>query len=370
MRTTTLGVANAHFDRVALALLGIVVLASATGSAFLVDSVLIWLPVVPHTLIWMIGTFLVLRTEHRFFGWLLAGSGLFVTSFVFGPLYAETGGTLAGVGVALAGLWLWPLMHAIIVYPTGRPASLVLRALAIAVAVGTVVASGHWLAVNMGWFSSPADPLELAIALSSIPLFLSFPEQLRIYRRRPLVEQKQLKWYVFGLAAIPLYMLPGLLGWSEEAFGAVDAATTILFPLAILVGITRYRLYEVDRIVSRTVAYALVLAVLAAVFVGGVTGLTSLLPAQDGIAVVVTTVVVMALFSPVLRRVRDAVDRRFDRSRYESGQVVEEFGRTIAEVADLREVHLRLHDVLGRTVAPATVAVWEPVGGDGSTAAG
>lgn len=115
-------------------------------------------------------------------------------------------------------------------------------------------------------------------------------------------------------------------------------------------------------------AYALVLAVLAVVFVGSVTGLTSLLPEQDGIAVVVTTVVVMALFSPVLRRVRDAVDRRFDRSRYEAGQVVEQFGRTITEVSDLTEVRLRLHDVLGRTVAPATVAVWEPAGGDRSTA--
>lgn len=107
-------------------------------------------------------------------------------------------------------------------------------------------------------------------------------------------------------------------------------------------------------------AYTPVLAMLAAVFVGGVTGLTSLLPAQDGIAVVVTTVAVMALFSPLLRRVRDAVDRRLDRSRYEAGRVVEQFGRTISEVADLGEVRERLQDVLGRIVAPATVAVWEP----------
>ncbi|MFO7960298.1 MAG: hypothetical protein R6U94_05080 [Nitriliruptoraceae bacterium] len=165
-----------------------------------------------------------------------------------------------------------------------------------------------------------------------------------------------------------MYLLPGLLGWSDEAFGAVDALTTLLFPLAILVGITRYRLYEIDRIVSRT------RGVRAGAGRSGCRvrreryGADLAVAGQDGIAVVVTTVVVMALFSPVLRRVRDAVDRRFDRSRYEAGQVVEQFGRTITEVSDLTEVRLRLHDVLGRTVAPATVAVWEPAGGDRSTA--
>ncbi|MFO7960299.1 MAG: hypothetical protein R6U94_05085 [Nitriliruptoraceae bacterium] len=105
MRTTTLRVANARFDRVALALVGAVVLASATWSAFLIDSVLSWLPVVPHTLIWLIGTFLVLRTEHRFIGWPLAASGVFVTGFVsvLDPAVPVLPGTAAHLPASPAG---------------------------------------------------------------------------------------------------------------------------------------------------------------------------------------------------------------------------------------------------------------------------
>lgn len=101
-------------------------------------------------------------------------------------------------------------------------------------------------------------------------------------------------------------------------------------------------------------------AALGAVFVGGVAAISGLLPTQDRLAVVLTTLAVMALFDPLRRRATDAVDRRFDRQRYVAQQVVEDFGRAVQDVTDPAEVVERVHAVAGRTLAPVTVAVWQP----------
>lgn len=333
-------------------------------------SVVPLLALVPHTLIYLMGAFIVLRVahEHRRMGWLLATSGVFTTSFAATPVFELTGSTVAGVVEATAGIWLLPLLLAVIVYPTGRPESVGLRVLAWVTVVGVAAATVNWLGVNLGWWASETDPLEYAVAAAALPQLLSFVEQARIYPRRPLVQQKQVKWYVLGLLAAPAYLVPLLLDWSETVFAAVDAGVTMIFPLAILVGITRYRLFEIDRIVSRTVAYAAVIAALAGLGIGMVSVVTTLLPAQDRLAVAVTTVGVVVLFDPLRRRVVWAVDRRFDRSHYEAERVIEEFGRGVRATTDLGEVRDQLEAVLARTVAPATVAVWEPAGGDRLTA--
>jgi len=121
---------------------------------------------------------------------------------------------------------------------------------------------------------------------------------------------------------------------------------------------TADRLDDVDRLVSRTAAYAVVVVTLALLGIGGVLVVTSLLPAQDRLAVALSTVAVVALFDPVRRRVIDVVDRRFDRSRYVARQVVEDFGRDVQDVTDVADIADRVHAVIGRTVAPTTVALW------------
>jgi hypothetical protein len=103
-----------------------------------------------------------------------------------------------------------------------------------------------------------------------------------------------------------------------------------------------------------------VLGLLGLLFMGSVSTVASLLPAQDSLAVAVTTVAVVALFNPLRRRVVDVVDRRFDRTRYVARQVVTEFGREVQDVTDLDEIGHRVHAVVGRTLAPSTVAVWQP----------
>ena len=133
---------------------------------------------------------------------------------------------------------------------------------------------------------------------------------------------------------------------------------TVGIPVSIAVAITRYRLFEIDRILSRTVTYTLVVVFLAAVYVGGVTGLTSLLPDQSRLVVAATTLAVAALFSPVRRRVQGWVDRRFNRSRYDTQLVMDGFVGTLRDQVDTNEVVQGWVGVVSETMQPVSVAVW------------
>ncbi len=348
-----------------LGLLGAVVAALVAWEVGIIlggspDGLIVWLPSIPHLVIGGIGAFLILRTDARRLGWLLALSTLFLFQFVTSSEWVATGSTWAGVGEGLGGLPLAFLTAAVILYPTGRAESRVLAVLVVVEVVAISVTCIHWVGVNVGWWEQVADPLELAVAGSALPMVGSLVEQIRIYRRRSALQQKQVKWYVLGLFAFPLYVVPGLLGWSDNAFVVVDLFVTMLFPIAILIGITRYRLYEIDRLVSRTVGYVLVIGMLAGVAVGTVALLTALLPAQDQFVTAAVTVLVVALSRPLRRRVLDAVDRRFDRTKYVAQQVVDDFGRGIQDQTDLEAVRESVHTVVGTTLAPRTVAVWEP----------
>ena len=354
-----------HRDGLAILLLGVVGLGLAGWSAWAALTLtdvggVVLLPIVPHLMIGGIGAFLVLRTDARRLGWLLATSVIFVSTWGGTATFEATGSAWSGVVEASSGVWLSFLMLAIVLYPTGRPASRPLAVIAGAVVVLNGFTAVHWLGINLSWWDPLTDPLELSVGLSTIPLFASFLEQARIYRRRPLEQQKQVKWYVLGLLTVPGYVVPLALGWSDEAFAVVDALLTLLFPIAILVGITRYRLYEVDRVISRTIAYGTVLGLLGLLFVGSVSTVASLLSTQDRLGVALTTVAVVALFDPLRRRVVDVVDRRFDRTRYVARQVVDGFGRDVRDVTDVNEVGHRVHAVVGRTIAPTTVALWQP----------
>ena len=205
---------------------------------------------------------------------------------------------------------------------------------------------------------APEVPLSAVFTGFAALVLLGIGGQVVRYRRRPRIEQLQIKWFLLGIGVWLAYPLAFALGL--DASGVWGIVISAPLPLAILAAITRYRLYDIDRIVSRTVAYATVVGLLALLGVGGVALLTSLLPTQDRLAVVLTTLAVVALFAPLRRRVVDAVDRRFDRTRYVARQVVEDFGRQVQDVTDLDEVVERVHAVTGATLTPATVAVWQP----------
>jgi hypothetical protein len=124
------------------------------------------------------------------------------------------------------------------------------------------------------------------------------------------------------------------------------------------VAILRYRLYEIDRILSRTVAYAIVTGLLVGVYAGLVTLATQVLSFGGAVGVAASTLAVAALFNPVRRRVQHLVDRRFNRARYDAEQTVVAFAARLKEAADLDSVRDDLAGVVHRTLEPAHVSLW------------
>jgi hypothetical protein len=133
----------------------------------------------------------------------------------------------------------------------------------------------------------------------------------------------------------------------------------ILFPLSFGVAVLRYRLYEIDRIVSRTVSYALVVGLLAGAFLGIVALMSSLLPTESSdLAVAGSTLVVAALFNPLRRRVQRGVDRRFNRQGYDAQRVMDGFAFSLRDRVDPEEVMTGWVDVISSTMQPDSIGVW------------
>jgi hypothetical protein len=170
-------------------------------------------------------------------------------------------------------------------------------------------------------------------------------------------EREQLKWVAFaaGLALVAnlcfqVLQLPGL--------GLVGV---VLVPVGAAVAILRYRLYDIDRIISRTVAYGMLTALLGLVYVAGVFVFGRLLNPDGGsssLAVAASTLAVAALFQPARRRVQDAVDRRFNRARYDAARTVGTFSARLRDEIDLDTLSAELLAVVNQTMQPTRVSLW------------
>jgi hypothetical protein len=133
-------------------------------------------------------------------------------------------------------------------------------------------------------------------------------------------------------------------------------------PAVIVVAIRRYRLYDIDRLWSRTASYAIVAGVLALVYVGSIVALQAVLPGGSDLAVAASTLAVAALFSPLRRQVRSLVDRWFDRSRFEADRVVADYGAGLRHEIDLEAIVTGLVETSGRTMRPREVRLWLAAG--------
>ena len=129
-------------------------------------------------------------------------------------------------------------------------------------------------------------------------------------------------------------------------------------PVGIGVGILKYRLYEIDRIISRAVSYAIVTGLLVGVYAGLVLLATEVIRVKSPVAVAVSTLVAAALFSPLRRRVQHAVDRRFNRARYDADEAVTAFAARLQDAVDLISVQDDLTGVVRRALEPTHVSVW------------
>jgi hypothetical protein len=179
------------------------------------------------------------------------------------------------------------------------------------------------------------------------------------------IERQQFKWLGFAALSIVLVilanselipLLPGILDTLAEAV----AFTAV--PLAIGVAVLRYRLWDIDVIIRKTVQYAIVTALLAALYIGLIVGLQALFSDLIGqtstVIVVLSTLVIAALFTPLRRRVQAAVDRRFYRQKYDAEQVLAEFAATLRDETDLDTLTAELLRVIQETMQPEFVSIW------------
>jgi hypothetical protein len=181
------------------------------------------------------------------------------------------------------------------------------------------------------------------------------------FRKGSPLERQQMKWLLLAVSFFGLTYAVLAFQAGDGPQGIADALFSISLtsiPIAIAVAVLRYRLYDLDRLVSRTVSYAVVVGLLALLFFGMVSLLTSLLDAQSDVVVAGTTLAVAATFNPLRKRVQNGVDRRFNRSRYDSQRVVDRFAGSLRDRIDPDEVVGGWLEVVTETMQPAAAGVW------------
>jgi hypothetical protein len=207
------------------------------------------------------------------------------------------------------------------------------------------------------------DLLRPGLTLQFLFVVLAAGSVLVRFRRAGPAERQQLKWFLLAAALIAASIVWDVLGGAVNGpvWAIVDAITFALLPVAVAIAVLRYRLYELDRIVSRTVSYGLLSASLIGLYLVVVAVLRPLLEPLTGsssLAVAASTLAVAAAFNPVRRRLQSAVDRRFDRGRYDAARAVQAFAARLRTQVDLDQVTEGLRDTVAATVAPTRVAVW------------
>jgi len=183
------------------------------------------------------------------------------------------------------------------------------------------------------------------------------------YRRSSGERRQQLKWLVGGSTVaivggalgVPLSNSPSRI---LQIVGSVGIVAVLALPVSIGVAILKYRLYDIDRLISRTLAYAIVTGLLVGVYAGLVLLATRVLPFSSPVAVAGSTLVAAALFTPLRRRVQRMVDRQFNRARYDADRMVASFAARLTEATDLGAVRDDLAGVVRASLEPAHVSVW------------
>jgi hypothetical protein len=223
---------------------------------------------------------------------------------------------------------------------------------------------GNLLALDNGaaspaWWNVLQNVLLVSLALS---MLLSLAGQVVSYRRSSGERRQQLKWLLGGFAAGLAGLGLGIALGNVTGFGGVVGSVAILavfaIPLSMGVAIFKYRLYDIDRVLSRTLAYAIVTGLLIGIYAGLVLLAQQVLKLNSPVAVAASTLAAAALFNPVRRRVQHAVDRRFNRARYDADQTVTAFAARLQDAVDLDAVREDLAGVVQAALEPAHLALW------------
>jgi hypothetical protein len=321
-------------------------------------------------------------------GWLLAGEAVFILLSIAGGSYANLVYRLGYHDLAFAGplalvldqlfnylLAGFPLV--ILLFPDGRlpsrrwrPVVGIYLAMAAASLLATsaavlIVVAGHHVdyqvggnLASLGHFGTAwVIPVQVVFLLTVGALWLAaIARQALSWRRSGGERRQQLKWLASGAAVCGIFGIWAIT--TDSAIWEVLILGFTALPLSIGFGILKYRLYDIDRIISRTVAYAIVTGLLVGLYAGLVLLATQVFQFHSTVAVAAATLAAAALFNPVRRRVQHAVDRRFNRARYDTGQMVAAFAAGLKDAVDLESVRDDLAGVVHQALEPAHVSVW------------
>ncbi|TCK26671.1 hypothetical protein [Pseudonocardia endophytica] len=333
-----------------------------------------------------LGTVIVRRGQGHRIGWLLVGTGVALAVDMVAATAAQA--YVGGVAVPL-GPWLawaddfaWaPLLLGcwliLLLFPDGRVANRLTRVglwagCTVAGAILVLVPFHSGQLIDYPTVTSPVPPVPVLTDVTravlpflqpSVPLVFLLVAACVIvrYRGSGTVARAQIRWLAWQALLIGI-VIPVRLVVPEGWLPVLDVLSGVTFPMlpvVVAVAVLRYRLYDVDRLVSRTVSYALLTGAVAGLYVGVVAGTSALLHDDAGqLGVAAATLLAVSVVRPLRRRLQDVVDRRFDRARYDAHRTVAGYAERLRTTETFREADI--HDVLERTVAPERAFLWTP----------
>ena len=327
-----------------------------------------------------VGALVASRRPKNAVGWLLCCVGLAIAVSVFTEAYATYARTVSLPG-AEAAAFLTNInpgvilaIFVVLLFPDGRLPSRRWRPL-VWLAGAQIVLDGVLGMLN----SRGTDPLEVelyrgvfrtlsvlnAVLIVGLLIGVVASVVLRLQRARG-DERQQIKWFVYAVSMIAAGGLPSVLLPSplSDVFWGVTLFGIAAVPVAVGIAILKYRLYDIDVLINRTLVYGSLTATLALVYFGGVATAQALFRALTGqeqqpqLAIVVSTLVIAALFNPLRRRIQSFIDRRFYRRKYDARKTLEAFSARLRDETDLDTLNNHLVEVVKETMQPAHVSLW------------
>jgi hypothetical protein len=339
------------------------------------------------------GAVIAPRRSDNLIGWLFCAIGLVggvrlvSTEYAAYSLVAESGFSSEAEALAWIASWLWVpdvglYLFLALLFPNGRLPSTRWRPFA--GFIGVVVTTGTVAAALSPGPIRGLEPVENPLGLEGVPNVAVFTEALlyalglvaaasvlvRLRRSRG-VERQQIKWFAYAgvllaTSTVITYVLSEAtslrwLGWVAFVPAMVGIAG---IPVAVGIAILRYRLYEIDIVINRTLVYGTLTTMLAAVYFGSVAATQAIFrpftgqQEQPQLAIVVSTLVIAALFNPLRRRIQSFIDRRFYRRKYDAAKTLEAFSAKLRHETDLDALSDDLIGVVRETMQPAHVSLW------------
>jgi hypothetical protein len=332
----------------------------------------------------IVGALLATHRPDNSLGWIFCAVGLSQALVTFAGEYGAytlvtNPGSLPGGQIMFwFGQWAWApgvgllITYALLLFPDGRLLSprwrvvAWLSAIAIALIVLPLVIS-LWLEGPMV-LEEELPGLLGAIALAGFPLMLlcglaSVVSLIVRFRRSRGVERQQLKWFTYAGTTTLALLLSTELVAVPATWQVVIMPLVAAIPVSVGIAILRYRLWDIDIIIRRTLVYSTLTFILALIYIGCIVVIRTLVAPLTGgseLAIVASTLAIAALFTPLRRRIQTIIDQRFYRRKYDAAKVLAAFGATVRDETNLDALTNAMLLVVDETVQPEFVGLWQP----------